>query len=103
MKNHNQFRSIEFPTLGIRASPFCIKLCGIFHFYLNLYANSAYLDQMQLYRINKKIRTLAFKSAYQKINFLISQPEHMLWVLKSSDLYKIYVTVKSHVSLRLFV
>ena len=21
--------------LGIRASPFCIKLCGIFHFYLN--------------------------------------------------------------------
>ena len=27
--------SLEFPTLGIRASPFCIKLCGIFHFYLN--------------------------------------------------------------------
>ena len=22
------------------------------------------------------------KSAYQKINFLISQPKHMLWVLK---------------------
>ena len=23
-----------------------------------------------------------FKSAYQKVNFLISQPKHMLWVLK---------------------
>ena len=28
------------------------------------------------------IRTLV-KSAYQKNNFLISQPKHMLWVLKT--------------------
>ena len=30
----------------------------------------------------KHFLRLLVKSAYQKINFLISQPKHMLWVLK---------------------
>ena len=30
----------------------------------------------------KHIHRPLVKSAYQKINFLISQPKHMLWVLK---------------------
>ena len=41
------------------------------------------IQQNQLFASRPKIyfRPLG-KSAYQKINFLISQPKHMLWVLK---------------------
>ena len=31
---------------------------------------------------SKFIEEIGLKSAYQKNNFLISQPKHMLWVLK---------------------
>ena len=34
------------------------------------------------YRDWSKAFTTLFKSVYQKTNFLISQPKHMLWVLK---------------------
>ena len=42
---------------------------------------------MQNYPVGKELKTQTIsrplvKSAYQKINFLISQPKHMLWVLK---------------------
>ena len=43
------------------------------------------------------IRTLV-KSAYKKINFLISQPKHMLWVLKRTvSMRRFFEAPKTHV------
>ena len=39
------------------------------------------MEKLLLETQYKIVRTLV-KSVYQKINFLISQPKHMLWVLK---------------------
>ena len=44
---------------------------------------------MQNHPVGRELRTQTVsrplvKSAYQKINFLISQPKRMLWVLKST-------------------
>ena len=37
---------------------------------------------MQIFLECKGLTRSLVKSAYQKTNFLISQPKHMLWVLK---------------------
>ena len=41
-------------------------------------------------------RTLV-KSAKQKINFLIAQPKHMLWVLKTVSMRRFFLAPKTYI------
>ena len=48
------------------------------------FVNVAALNVVLVLKLLTPYRTLV-KSAYQKINFLISQSKHMLWVLKRTS------------------
>ena len=69
---------LKFQDIKHKHNPIATQCFNIKHKFVSRIWQFFITSKIYMYAIGKPLG----KSAYQKINFLISQPKHMLWVLK---------------------